>query len=301
MSKSSAGMSTDSSDEEVSLTQPAFRRAKRVAKIIRKEKSTESEDEDDQEGDEDDQEGQEVSAEEGAEEDEQSEGGEEEESESEQEEYQEEEEADFRTKKPRRNWVEVARYLFREYADEAAVSCIVNDKARELLQRFLPKKFSAKQKSTDIGGWKFRGETHQRNCCTVTRRYTCPLAHRCKCAVQMRIIESATCTVIELCGEHNETSHQNDRSKYLTAEMRGAIVTQVKANPLKTAAQVRKEIQNFSPSKRVPPSLKRSVTRLVRQERVAANVRILGFQLLPTYGSMHNFCTERFLQPLLQR
>jgi hypothetical protein len=117
----------------------------------------------------------------------------------------------------------------------------------------------------------------------------------------MRIIESSTCTVIELCGEHNETSHQNDRSKYLTAEMRGAIVTQVKANPLKTAAQVRKEIQNFSPTKRVPPSLKRSVTRLVRQERVAANVRILGFQLLPTYGSMHNFCTERFLQPLLQR
>jgi len=133
MSKSSAGMSTDSSDEEVSLTQPAFRRAKRVAKIIRKEKSTEPEDEDDQEG-------QEVSAEEGAEEDEQSEGGEEEESESEQEEYQEEEEADFRTKKPRRNWVEVARYLLREYADEVAVSCIVNDKARELLQRFLPKK-----------------------------------------------------------------------------------------------------------------------------------------------------------------
>jgi len=215
MSKSCAGMSTDSSDEEVSLTQPAFRRAKRVAKIIRKEKSTEPEDEDDQEG-------QEGSGEERGEEDEQ-EGGEEEESESEQEEYQEEEEADFRTKKPRRNWVEVARYLLREYADEVAVSCIVNDKARELLQRFLPKKFSAKQKSTDTGGWKFRGETHQRNCSTVTRRYTCPLAHRCKCAVQMRIIDSSTCSVIELFGDHNETSHQNDRSKYLTAEMRGAI------------------------------------------------------------------------------
>ena len=74
MSKSSAGMSTDSSDEEVSLTQPAFRRAKRVAKIIPKEKSTESEDEDDQEGHEDDQEGQEGSGEEDGEDDEQAEG-----------------------------------------------------------------------------------------------------------------------------------------------------------------------------------------------------------------------------------
>ena len=83
--------------------------------------------------------------------------------------------------------------------------------------------------------------------------------------------------------------------------MCGAIVTQVKANPLKTASQVRKELKNFSPIKQVPASMKRSVSRLVRQERVAANVRMLGFQLLPTYGSMHNFCTERFLQPLLQR
>ena len=135
MSKSCAGMSTDSSDEEVSLTQPAFCRAKRVAKIIRKEKSTEPEDEDDQEG-------QEGSGEERGEEDEQAEG--EEEEESEQEESQEEEEQDFRTK----------INLFKEYADEAAFSRVVNDKARELLQRFLPKKFSAKQKSTDIGGWK---------------------------------------------------------------------------------------------------------------------------------------------------
>ena len=33
--------------------------------------------------------------------------------------------------------------------------------------------------------------------------------------------------------------------------------------------------------------MKRSVSRLVRQDCVAANVRILGLQLLPTYGSMH--------------
>ena len=114
-------MGTDSSDEEVSLTQPAFRREKRVAKIVHKENSTEPEDEDDQEGHEDDQEGQEGSGEERGEEDEQAKGEEEEESESEQEEYQEEEEEDFRTKvKPRRNWVVIARYLFREYGDEAA-------------------------------------------------------------------------------------------------------------------------------------------------------------------------------------
>ena len=79
-----------------------------------------------------------------------------------------------------------------------------------------------------------------------------------------------------------------------------AIVTQVRANPLKTAAQVRKELLNSSPSKEIPAKKHSSVARLVRQQKVEANVRILGVDLLPTYGSMHDFCVQRFLQPLLQ-
>ena len=51
--------------------------------------------------------------------------------------------------------------------------------------------------------------------------------------------------------------------------MSGAIVTQVRANPLKTAAQVRKELLNSSPSKEVPAKKKlySSVARLVRQQK----------------------------------
>ena len=68
----------------------------------------------------------------------------------------------------------------------------------------------------------------------------------------MRIIDSTHTYTIEICGKHDESSQQNDRSKYLTAVMSGAINTQVRANPLKTATQISKELQISSPTQEVP-------------------------------------------------
>ena len=175
------------------------------------------------------------------------------------EEEEEEEEAKASVKKPRLHWAETARFLHANSEHRQQVMDELIEKAGEALTRFLPKYCDNKPKSTDVAGWKLKGETHQKDGCTVTRRYTCPLAHRCKCAVQMRIIDGPKYISLQFLGQHDADSHQRDRSKYLTAAMKGAITAQVLVNPLKTAGNVRRELESASPAKRVPRRLTESI------------------------------------------
>ena len=114
--------------------------------------------------------------------------------------------------------------------------------------------------------------------------------------------EGPTAIALELCGKHTPESHAQDRSKFLTAKMKGVIASKVKENPLKLATDIRREIATHSPGKQIPVSLQASVTRAVRRERVFTNSsRLYGIPLDTTYGSLERFCGTPFLPTLLQR
>ncbi len=68
--------------------------------------------------------------------------------------------------------------------------------------------------ATDLHLWK-----QYRNCGTFKsgnkRVFRCLMFNRCSCKAGVKIFESATLLELYFLGEHNESSHDEDKSKYL--------------------------------------------------------------------------------------
>ena len=66
--------------------------------------------------------------------------------------------------------------------------------------------------------------------------------------------------------EHTTADHKDDSSRYLSVDEQDFVHKAVKTAPLKTAAELIKNVQD-SPTKQIDSTLKRSVTRLICSER----------------------------------
>ncbi len=115
----------------------------------------------------------------------------------------------------------------------------------------------------------------------MTTKYSCPLAYRCACPVKIRLHEAPSAIALELSGQHTLESLVQDRSKYLTAKMKGVIASKIKENPLKLATDIRTEIATHSPGKQIPVALQASVTHAVRKESLQIALDCMAFVYCP--------------------
>ncbi len=75
--------------------------------------------------------------------------------------------------------------------------------------------------------------------------------------------------MLETRGEHNEECHNptKDKSKYLKLKQLDAIQTGVRVSPQQSARELRRNLVNLSPEKRISPKLIRSLQRKVVKVR----------------------------------
>ncbi len=126
--------------------------------------------------------------------------------------------------------------------------------------------------ATDLDSWKQAKEWPADGGFTKVSVYKCPLAGRFGCkaefAAEMKLPESTTYQLLESRGVHDDDSHHPDKnkSKQLKWKQIEAIHTGVRISPNQSARQLRRNLVNPSPEKRISPKLlwnmKRQVVRV---------------------------------------
>ena len=95
----------------------------------------------------------------------------------------------------------------------------------------------------------------------------CPLAHRCGCINQVKVIENAHTIVVYRYGLHLRSSHDQDESKFLSVSQEQVVRAAVRSRPLTPGRQVRRDMNRLPPAERIDPKLTECVMRLVRKEK----------------------------------
>ena len=118
-----------------------------------------------------------------------------------------------------------------------------------------------KSNETDCGLWKRARDWWCDGGKTLVLLYKCPLAGRFDCKCQVKITENPNYHLLETRGEHNEECHNptEDKSKYLKLKQLDAIQTGVRVSPQQSARELRRNLVNLSPEKRISPKLMRSL------------------------------------------
>ena len=132
--------------------------------------------------------------------------------------------------------------------------------------------------------------THYREGGKVTvDTYYCPPKKHTSCPVQIRVTRSITSVILDTSGgEHmQELCHSTDSSKFLSVKQRIAIAKAVKYNPAATGSDVRRTLQQLSPSGKVQPALARSVWTVVKiQKRASRAAMTGGIKVTSSYSSI---------------
>jgi hypothetical protein len=117
-----------------------------------------------------------------------------------------------------------------------------------------------KEEQKYIGRWAQNETQYRESCKVAVETYYCPLRKRTHCPVQIRVTRSVTSVILDSSGgEHTqELSHSNNSSKFLSFKQRIAVANAVKHNPAATGTDVRRTLQQLSPSRKVQPALARS-------------------------------------------
>ena len=132
-----------------------------------------------------------------------------------------------------------------------------------------------KSKSTDFYLWKLvRDWTTKQG--VRHRLFRCPMRFRCGCMSGIRIMEGPGWKQLDRFGDHDASSHKEDRSKYLKYDQIVAVSDAVLIAPQQSAAQLRRNMSMAGPSspgKLIEPALLRSVQRRVSRAREQLTVR----------------------------
>ena len=148
---------------------------------------------------------------------------------------------------------------------------------------------SARRPAKTIGLWTL-GHAYTRDAGTVDiAAYYCPLIHRCKCPVQIRVTRTVTSVCLEYSGgPHTQARcHATDKSKFLKFQQRIAVAKVVKVNPAATGSDVRLALQQLSPSGKVHVALARSVRSVVKIQKKKSLVDICGgIEVTNSYASI---------------
>jgi hypothetical protein len=160
-----------------------------------------------------------------------------------------------------------------------------------------------KPKKTEIHLWKLSSkEYYSKRSDEHIHIYKCPMAYRCNCKAKCRVSVGKTYVRLEFHGTHDETSHATERSKTLKYKQIIAIHDAVIIAPNQSATKLRRNLQNASPEKHMPPDLLRPMQRRVRKTRKELTARefsVIG--VVPeTMGQLTEWCESMLLELHLQ-
>jgi hypothetical protein len=107
----------------------------------------------------------------------------------------------------------------------------------------------------------------------------------------VKIVETANMFELYFLGEHNKSSHDEDKSKYLKHKQIVAVYDGARVCPQQSAAVLRRNLNlaaaaETSPEKLIDPKYLRSVRHRVKAVRKQLTVqKLVGFQIDDSYAS----------------
>ena len=213
-------------------------------------------------------------------------------------------------KRALRIWQVLAEYSREEYDSEEIDENIVqlakdeiSTKLSTTAYRHLSlKKEKQKEKGTSLDVWQLRSEREVKHPETNIKEFYCPYRVRAGCQVCLRVARTSSQVCVSIAGNHSLASHEEKNTKYLTLTQRGEIAKLVRAQPVSHSGEIRRQLQESSPAKKVSHKQRRSVARAVRaQQRLVVEGASDTIVLDPTFGSLHSLSETLFLPSLLKR
>jgi hypothetical protein len=110
--------------------------------------------------------------------------------------------------------------------------------------------------------------------------------------------------LLESRGEHNEDCHNptKDKSKFLKMKQLDAIHTGVLVSPNQSARELRRNLVNLSPEKRVSPKLLRCLQRKVVKVRAELTLEQLdALAIDDSFGSLVRYAEAKWFPTLLEK
>ena len=136
------------------------------------------------------------------------------------------------------------------------------------------------------------------------RVFRCPMFNRCCCKAGVKIVETENMLSLYYLGEHNQNSHDDDKSKYLKHKQIVAVHEGARICPQQSAAVLRRNLSaaaENSPEKQIDPKFLRSIRHRVKTVRKQLTIQKLeGFHIDDSYGSLFRFCVENKWESLVQ-
>jgi hypothetical protein len=127
--------------------------------------------------------------------------------------------------------------------------------------------------------------------------------NRCGCKAGVKIFEAANLLELYFLGEHNESSHDEEKSKYLKHKQIVAVYDGARVCPQQSAAVLRRNLAaaaENSPEKQIDLkyllSVRHGVKAVLKQLTLQ---KLVGFQIDYSYGSLLRFCVENNLETLI--
>ncbi len=119
--------------------------------------------------------------------------------------------------------------------------------------------------------------------------YKCPHAGRFACQCELKVTDTPGYQMLDKRGVHDEDCHHpdKDKSKYLKVQQIEAIHLGVCISPDQSAQQLRRNLVNLSPEKRIDPKLLRNMKQQVVKVRAQLTTEQLDeFKIDDSYGSL---------------
>ena len=186
--------------------------------------------------------------------------------------------------------------------DDAEIQAELETEMRNLMELSGQKKFPGHRSlESDLGLWKFaRSHTDKRG--VTFDVYRCPMRHRCKCGCCVRVVRCADYIELQRSGLHDRNSHDNDESKKLKYDQIVSVKEAVKTAPTLSGAVLRRNLlEHHSPSKTIPPCLKRSVEHLVYRVRKDLTKQQLGAEVDDSFGNLGRFAQDNTIEALMTK
>ena len=208
-------------------------------------------------------------------------------------------------KRPRVEWTTILNISKGADAemDEDDLWARVKDAAREFMEASkVFKIYGHKSSATDLGMWKMMKFWPADSGTTEVRVFKCPLAGRFGCKCEMKVTEAASYVKLEKRGVHDEDCHHpdKDRSKHLKWKQIEAISTGVRVSPNQSARQLRRNLVNLSPDKRVAPNLLRNMKYRVFKVKAELTMQQLdAIKIDDSFGSLQSYATAKWFPTLL--
>jgi hypothetical protein len=124
----------------------------------------------------------------------------------------------------------------------------------------------------------------------------CLMFNRCDCKAGVKIFEAGSLLELYFLGEHNESSHDDDKSKYLKHKQIVAVYDGARVCPQQSASVLRRNLAvaaETSPEKLIDPKFLRSIRHRVAYGRGNRRLRHGGVVLFPAFIAQRAFAAKR--------